>query len=190
MTVTVDIADSTHKVAPMDARAVRVLMEAGALPNDGRVELVDGNLIEMSPANDAHGAALAEIIFGLKSQLPRDYGVIADAAVYLADDLMLAPDIAVLRRPKVSHEAEGADFDLIVEIAHTTLAQDLGWKADRYARHGVPEYWVVDLANRRLHIHRQPGPAGYGRIAAQGWEVPAEPHRLPVALTLSDIVDA
>ena len=189
MNSTVEISDSIHRRAPMDARAVRILMDAGALPNDGRVELVDGELIEMSPSNDPHGAALSELIFALKSQLTRDYGVIVDAAVYLSDTLMLGPDIVVLRRPLVSHEATGPDFDLIVEISHTTLTQDLGWKAERYARHGVREYWVVDLENEKLHVHLDPGADGYGSITAQNWDSEAKPHLLPgISLTLADIL--
>jgi len=190
MSVTVNIDGSDHRIARMNAHAVRVLMEAGALPFDGRVELVDGALIEMSPSNEAHGAAMIAIGAALRNSLPRTYRVVGDAAAYLADDLMLAPDIVVLHSPKRSHEAKGEDFDLVIEISHTTLTQDLGWKAERYARHGVPEYWVVDLAAEKLHIHRSPDPDGYAETTERGWNAPADPTRLPgVSVTISDIVD-
>ncbi|MEM6906148.1 MAG: Uma2 family endonuclease, partial [Pseudomonadota bacterium] len=90
----------------------------------------------------------------------------------------------------VSHQAAGPDFDLIIEVSDATLTQDLGWKAERYARHGVAEYWVVDLVNRLLHIHRGPGEDGYGEVHANPWDLPAEPQRLPgVALTLAEILE-
>lgn len=46
-------------------------------------------------------------------------------------------------------------------MSDTTLAHDLGPKAWLYARAGVPEYWVIDVNGRRLHVHREPGSAGY-----------------------------
>ena len=65
--MTSNLIDSTLTLARMDAQAVRILMEAGALPNDGRVELIDGALVEMSPSNDPHGAMMSELIFARKA---------------------------------------------------------------------------------------------------------------------------
>ena len=189
MNSTVEISGLIHRHTPMDARAVRILMDAGALPNDGRVELVDRETINVSPSNDPHYAALSGLIFELRNHPSRDYSVIADAAVYLSDTLMLGPDIVILRRPLLSREAIGPDFDLIIEISHSTLAQDLGWKAARYARHGVREYWVVDLENRKLHVHLQPSVDGYASITALNWDTEARPHLLPgLSLTPAEIL--
>ena len=189
MDMTLELADSKLRMAPMDAHAVRILMDAGALPNDGRVELVDGALVEMSPANEKHGSAMISIGGFLRYNLPKPYRVVGDAAAYLSDDLMLGPDIVVLSCNARSHEAKGPDFDLIIEISHTTLTQDLGWKAERYARHGVREYWVVDLENEKLHIHRDPSGDAFQIITAQDWTSEARPHLLPdVTLTLADIL--
>ena len=173
----------------MDVHPMRILMDAGALPNNGRVELVDREAIDASPSKDPHGTALSGLIFELRNHPSRDYSVIADAAVYLSDTLMLGPDIVVLRRLLLSHEAIGPDFDLIIEISHSTLAQDLGWKAARYARHGVREYWVVDLENRKLHVHLQPSLDGYASITALNWDTEARPRLLPgLSLTLAEIL--
>ncbi len=189
MNSTVEISGLIHRHTPMDARAVRILTDAGALPNDGRVELVDREAIDVSPSNHPHGAALSGLIFELRNRPSRDYPAIANAAVNLFDTLMLGPDIVVLRRPLLSREATGPDFDLIIEISHSTLAQDLGWKAARYARHGVREYWLVDLENRKLHVHLQPSVDGYASITALNWDTEARPHRLPgLSLTLAEIL--
>jgi Uma2 family endonuclease len=66
------------------------------------------------------------------------------------------PDIAVLTRPLNSERPTPSEVRLVVEIADSTLSRDLGQKATLYARAGIPEYWVVDIANRRLHIHLSP----------------------------------
>lgn len=159
----------TGRLARLNAAAMYALVESGAL-HDRRVEMIEGMLIEMAPSSDPHGLAfggLARVIGNTLSD--NGWRVLADAALYLADDLMLAPDITVLPEGVVSHEAKGADVALAIEIADTTLAYDLGTKARLYAAQGVADYWVVDLPNRRLHIHREPGPEGYASIAVHPW---------------------
>lgn len=119
----------------------------------GKVELVGGELYNKTPQSDphwyAHEATLAALLdmFGLArltSQKPAKFGL-HDAP---------EPDVAVFRR-KTSRPGPG-DVDLVVEISDTSLAFDLGEKAATYARHGVREYWVVDLNRREVVVHRDP----------------------------------
>lgn len=62
---------------------------------------------------------------------------------------------------------------LVIEVSETTLAFDLRTKVPLYARAGVPEVWVVDIAGRAVHVHRDPAPSGYRTsfVAATGEEV-------------------
>jgi Uma2 family endonuclease len=66
------------------------------------------------------------------------------------------PDIAVLTRTLNSERPTPSEVRLVVEIADSTLSRDLGQKATLYARAGIPEYWVVDISNRRVHVHLSP----------------------------------
>lgn len=176
---TVDLDDDARRLARLDTAAMRVLVDAGALPGDRRVEMIEGVLIEMAPSNDSHGAALFGATLSIGRLLPPGFRGVTDAALYLAEDLMLAPDIAVLPSGLASQDAGGRDIALIVEISDSTLAYDLGQKALLYAAHGVRDYWVVDLPARQLHIHRSPGPEGYGTVIAQDWASPATALSIP-----------
>jgi Uma2 family endonuclease len=69
------------------------------------------------------------------------------------------PDLAILARPDtefVDRAPGAADILLAIEVADSTLRRDLGAKAKRYAKAGISEYWVVDIENRQVHVHREP----------------------------------
>jgi Uma2 family endonuclease len=172
-----------------DRETVGFLIESGAADALGRFEMIDGVLIQTSQMYDAHAVALSELMRFFLNALPRDLKVLTDAAIFLEDRLMLAPDIAILPRSVVSQEASGPDLKIALEIADTTAARDLRYKPGLYGTHGVPEYWMVDLKRRMLHLHREPGPDGYGSVAAQDWDTPASPLFAPdLTLHLSDIL--
>jgi Uma2 family endonuclease len=187
MPLRVDIAGELRDAATLDRAAVETLLEAGALPNGGRVELLDGVLLPMAPSTRHHAAALAELTHAVVASVRKTHVVLVDPALFLADDAMLAPDILVLPKGADPAHVAGEDVDLIVEIADSTLSFDLRLKAERYGRFGVAEYWVVDLQNQRLHIHRAPSEDGYADIRALSWDEPAEALRAPaLRLRLSD----
>ena len=138
------------------------LIVAGGF-GDAHVELVEGELVEMAPSHSEHGKLLARISFDLTA-LARALGLetYIDTIVRLSDttvrspDIALAADIAGDRRHLLP-----SDIVLVVEIAHATLAEDLGRKRLDYARAGIPAYWVVDVEARKTHCHSEPGAADY-----------------------------
>jgi len=88
------------------------------------------------------------------------------------------PDLVVLAKP--SREFQDAnprpgDLRLVVEISDSTLGFDLTTKAELYARAGIVEYWVVDVAARRLIAHRDPSDGLYRSITAYGEEESVSP---------------
>jgi len=140
--------------------------ETGILGRDARVELIDGELIEMAPIGSRHAAAVSL----LSAYFVR---VVGDAALVwsqnplrLADDSEPQPDLMLLRpstdRYRSAHPRP-ADVLLLIEVGDTTLAFDRETKLPLYARHGVPEVWILDLDAQRLEIYRERGAAGYRR---------------------------
>jgi len=104
--------------------------------------------------------------------------------VHLASCSEPQPDIALLR-PREDYyttaHPEAGEVLLIVEVAEASLAYDRDVKVPLYARHGIPEVWLVDLAGHRLHIHRAPANGSYQEV-----QILAAPGR--IALTaLSDV---
>ena len=142
------------------------MAQAGILAEDDRVELIDGDLIDMTPSSSHHAGAVSRLtsLFGAR--------VGAEAIVSVQNPVQLdrysqpQPDLALLR-PRADFYAEShpqpADVLLIVEVAEASLDYDRDVKVPLYARHGVAEVWLLDVAGRCLTVYRSPGPDGYGQ---------------------------
>jgi len=140
-------------------------MIAAGLLVDRRVELLNGQIIEMSPEGPEHtyrGETLAE---WLRDRL-RGRAYVREARPITLDHSEPEPDIAVVRGDRsqfVQRHPGAADLFWVIEIARSTLTIDLTHKRDLYARVGIPEYWVVDLVNRRVVVFRQPEAGRYSQ---------------------------
>jgi Uma2 family endonuclease len=144
----------------------------GFLP--GRYELMDGEIIEKMSKNRPHVVALVLLavwldrIFGSYFVQRQDPIIIP-----IPDDFSTEPepDIAVTKAPASAYASDspGAeDVLFIAEVSDTTLTYDLGYKANLYAAAGIPEYWVLDVVGRRMHVHRLPSEMGYREITIHG----------------------
>ena len=142
----------------------RRMGEAGLFGEDDRVELLDGEVVAMSPI----GSGQAACVKRLARLLSRSVG---DRAILSVQDPVRLdrhsepqPDLALLRpRPDFYAAAHpgSADILLLVEVAETSLSFDRDQKAGLYARSGVPVTWVVDLAGQEVLVLSRPGPNGY-----------------------------
>jgi Uma2 family endonuclease len=136
-----------------------------------RVERVRGEVVEMSPTDWAHAVACRKT----GEALDRAFTGIAwvsrgDQPIALADSDP-EPDVMAVAGRFEDHTDHPTTALLVVDVADTTLARDLTTKAVLYAEAGIPEYWVLDLVNRRLHVFRDPGPLPAGPGSAYGSRV-------------------
>jgi Uma2 family endonuclease len=154
-----------HKLWTSDE--VHFLQKSGLL-NDAQYELIEGELLNKMPKNPAHVTA---------NRLVRSWATthFGEAFVRTQDPLMLdlfnepEPDMAVTKEDEDAYteiHPTATEVHLVVEVSDSTLDYDLNRKADLYARAGVVEYWVIDLPNRRLHVHQEPTENGYARVLA------------------------
>lgn len=141
----------------------RRLAAAGILGEDERVELIEGELIEMAPIGSAHASFVGRFTRVLEG-LGR-YGALLWVQNPIAlPDSEPQPDLAILRERADGYERSlpaASDVLLVIEIADASLAYDRDVKLPLYARHGIPEVWLVDVQGRRLELHRDPGDHGY-----------------------------
>jgi Uma2 family endonuclease len=167
------------------------MAEAGILGEDDRVELIRGEIIEMSPIGPRHSAFVDNLARVLIRRLPDDVIVRVQGPVALADDTEPLPDFTVLRRRPVSYkdrEARAEDALLVIEVADTSLAYDRSTKQRLYAEAGIAEYWVVDCAAETVEVHRGPGADGYHDVRLVAGAAMLAPQAFPdVALSTTEI---
>ena len=140
---------------------VDAMVRAGIMPENARVELIDGDLIQMASEDGPHIRYKSEIVRWLNRHLPDDVRVAPDATLRLSDEDAPEPDAYVYPAVMNEEDVRGRDTSLVIEVAQTTQSFDLRKKATLYAQFEVPEYWVVDVPNRVVHVHTEPALAGY-----------------------------
>jgi Uma2 family endonuclease len=156
--------------------------EAGILGPADRVELIDGEIIDMSPIGALHAAIVARLASSFSQRLGEAAVIRCQNPVRLDDMSEPEPDIAILR-PRADFYMTAhpgpADVLLVIEVADTSLAYDLGTKVPLYVRHGIPEVWVIDAATRRTRVFRQPADgreAGHATDSGYAAAMSVEPH--------------
>ena len=144
------------------------MAEVGILGRRDRVELIRGEIVEMSLIGRRHGAFVDNLTRLLVLRLDDRAMVRVQGAVALADDTEPQPDLALLRRgavPYKDRDAWAEDALLVIEVAESSLAYDRSTKMRLYAEAGIPEYWVVDCTAETVEVHREPGPEGYRDVS-------------------------
>ena len=138
--------------------------EAGVFEADARLELIEGEIVEMAPIGSPHAGAV-NILNRLFARLAGDLAIVAvQNPLIVGDRSVPQPDLALLKPRADSYAGSHpsvADVLLVVEVADTTLRFDLDTKIPLYARCGMAEAWVVDLQARALRVFRDPGASGY-----------------------------
>lgn len=163
---------------------VGAMLEEGAL--DGlRVELIDGELVEMPPQNSPHLAVrsrLAERLLLTLRQAGSDLMVTQDGC-FAADDANLPePDVMVWAPNEKSGFAQASQIRLAVEVCLTSHRRDFVRKVGLYATAGVPEYWVADLASRSIVVMTSPARGLYTQRAEWLFGMPVTSPTLGVTI--------
>jgi Uma2 family endonuclease len=150
-----------------------------------RLELIEGELINKMGKKPPHRnsvALLLEWLFGVFGA----HFVLQEAPIDVAPEDNPSsepePDLSVLKRD-LSHftrtSPQPADLHLVIEVADSTLGFDMRTKAGLYARAGIVEYWVLDVAGRRMFVHRDPREGRYVSIVAYGEDESVSPLAAP-----------
>lgn len=138
------------------------LGETGVLPPDARVELVNGNLVEMSPQGSQHATALRKAEEALRDVFRSGFDVRTQLPLALSETDEPEPDVAVVPGTIDDYrDAHPSEAVLAVEVADTSLEFDRREKLRAYARGTVPEYWILNLRDRCLEVYRTPAGEDY-----------------------------
>ena len=138
------------------------MIGAGILREDEHIELIGGRIVTMSPEGPAHAGAIDLCAEVLRRVFAADHTVRVQHPLAIDPDDEPEPDVAVVRGSPRDHLSEHPhEAVLVVEVAESSFAYDRGDKALLYARVGFLDYWMFDLVDRRVEVHRDPTPAGY-----------------------------
>ncbi len=165
---------------------------AGVLSDDDRVELIDGEIVDMTPIGSRHMACVDRLNRLLTAACGDRAIVRVQGPIRLGPRSEPQPDVTLLR-PRPDFYAEGhpgPDSVLVlVEVADTSLDLDRSVKLPLYARAGIREVWLVDLAASRVVVHRTPGPDGYADVRSTGGDARLSPAAFPgLDLRARDII--
>ncbi|MCX8087563.1 MAG: Uma2 family endonuclease [Rhodocyclaceae bacterium] len=166
------------------------MVQTGLLDETDRVELIEGELIDMAPIGCKHASRVDKLARALLLALGMDYLVRVQNPVTLGGLSEPQPDIVVVRDGDYSlAHPSASDIFLLVEVADATLHFDREVKLALYARHGIPEVWLLDVATDQLTIHCDPADGQYRTLRTPAPDEPIAPQRLPQAvITLAEIM--
>jgi Uma2 family endonuclease len=143
--------------------------EAGVFSPDVRVELIEGEIVDMSPIGKRHAACVARLTRALTFSLNLVALVWAQNPVELSDYSEPEPDVALLKPRDDFYEnakPRPEDVLVVIEVSDTTIEYDRRVKVPLYARAGIPEVWIVNLVDERVETFADPSGGAYRTAAA------------------------
>lgn len=139
------------------------MIEAGILTHEDKVELLEGQIIQMSPQRPSHAATTQCTANYLSRVLEQAY-IRVQLPITLPPNSEPEPDVAVVRiddHKYFDHHPAADEIFLLVEVVKTTLKNDRITKAPTYAKAKIPEYWILDVQERQVCVFREPGAENY-----------------------------
>ena len=156
------------------------MAEAGILSEDDRVELINGEIIEMSPIGIRHRNCVNNLNRILNNLLPETYIVSVQNPIRLGEREEPVPDIAVIQSEARGRDFSPADVLLLIEVADTTREYDERIKVPMYAAAGIREVWLVALQDNAIVAYRNPERGTYAEVHRYESGKTIQPQQLPI----------
>jgi Uma2 family endonuclease len=150
------------------------MMKSGIFGEDERFELIEGDLVMMSPKRVAHERIKNTLTTALVRAAPDHSFVSVEGTIQLAHDILVEPDLAVISKsvydvaPDTFAQPRPEDVLLLIEVAASSMRYDRSIKARLYARHGIREFWVIDAKRCFTWIHTGSSGDGWTSIVERG----------------------
>jgi Uma2 family endonuclease len=161
------------------------MVEVGLIGEDERLEILDGEIVPMSPKGSRHETIKGAINELWGQRCPREFRFIPETGLYLSEMTYLEPDFVVFPRSVAIPELKGPDVLLAVEVADASLDYDLKRKPHIYAAYGVRELWVIDVRRRVVHVHGALSSGVYGSVVMREAAERLSPAHAPEELAVS-----
>lgn len=180
--MTAQHAIASPQLAKLTVKDFLLLSESGAFDEYARTELIEGEIWVVNAIHRRHARAHAVLtgeLFAALKTIGSPLDLFANPSTELSNISLPEPDI-VIAVPEDTKMLAGPEVRLAVEISDSTLDMDLGRKARLYAKHGVPEYWVVDVEARVIHQFCAPADDAYSERRSIAFGEPLNAATLPL----------
>jgi Uma2 family endonuclease len=150
------------------------MIEAGVLGSGESFELIEGDLVMMAAKHAGHDRIKNILNRALNRAATDEWFVANEPSLQLARNILVEPDIALVREsvynmnPKTFVRPKSNDVRLVIEIAASSLSYDRGLKSRLYARHRIPEFWVIDVEAWKTWVHTEPRDDTWSSIIERG----------------------
>jgi Uma2 family endonuclease len=172
-------------------RQYEQMVDAGVLTTDDRVELLDGYIVPMSPQDSRHANTTTQIVHLLMRVCPSAHHVRSQVPLALGEHSEPEPDVMVVEGPPDAYtDTHPSAAVLVVEVADSSLAKDRAQKRLLYARHGIPEYWLVNLIDQHLEVYRDPASGDYKSKTTLERSDTLAPRFADADLSVADLIPA
>jgi len=190
-----EMASQTVQTRRWTVKEYDRMVAAGVFHPEERLELLQGEIIPMTPQGSGHAAGVRLLEEALRKVFTAGFDVRTQMPLALEPDSEPEPDVAVVvGAPRDYRNDHPRRAVLVAEVADGTLPYDRERKALIYAQAGIQEYWILNLVDRCLEIHRDPSPvgsaaSGYRSICvAQATETVSPLARPDVSISMSDLL--
>lgn len=140
------------------------LIEHDLINADARFELIDGEIVDMSPKGPLHEEVRQAIIDWLVASVSSPLTWLPETTLYLDERAFLEPDFVIFDRSLPIRDLTANKLRLVIEVGHESWRYDTVAKAQRYAEHGVYEYWAVHAPSRLTRVHRGASATGWSEV--------------------------
>jgi Uma2 family endonuclease len=164
------------------------LTELGVFDEDGRIELIEGELVPMQSKGNRHERLKTKLLNWFGRRLPETLELAVELGWRPRSDVYIEPDLLICDATTSPATVSAGRVHLAIEVADTSLTYDLGRKAQLYASLGIRDYWVIDAATFETRIFRDPTSQGYVSQAIVGADELLIPLLVPaLSLTLRSL---
>jgi len=167
------------------------MVEAGILGEDDRVELIEGEIVEMPPTGDYHSGVLSQLA-SLFAPLHTQTVLRFQDPLRLNAESAPEPDLAVLKLRSDFYKGSGPrpdDVLLLIEIADSSTRYDRRVKAPLYGQASIPELWIVNIPDHSIEVYREPSDAGFRAISIVRGREQISPTLLPsIAFSVDELL--
>ncbi len=174
VSATMNMTIHTRPLCPMPpaprkytAADIFFFVDAGLFDQSAEFELLDGEIVPMSPKGNHHEAMREQLMNWLREPWASPFGVMLEHSLTIDDGTILEPDFILYPRSVsvADRRLSGPDIRLIIEVADSSLSFDLNEKAAKYAAFGAGEYWVINARTKLTRIHRGASSSGWADIS-------------------------